>query len=370
MIRSKISIFLGLACGAALACSARAADITWINSFTFYGDNTEFFEPFRTGETLLGQQGQSRFQAALGQRAFLSAGIFGDFRSMSDVNPFVDVKPILSFEYREGGTRLIMGTLETHDRHGLLEPLEVTLLEFVRPVEYGIQWIEDDPAFKCDLFLNWHQLNTPFEPEQMDYGGVWKEPIDDNFLFEEELHGFHDGGQLYATGGIVNNWVPALGFRWKIPGLLGSTRFDAFGIMSGLLMGDSTSGTQYGGGGYLKMEVAPDDRLSLFGIGWRARDFYTQEGDANYASYSSPDSTTIDQIHDFVRDDRTYVEIGASRDFPLEGGAKFQAEFRVHFIDEYSAYSYRLAVYAPLDIFLLSTPKEAKPVSHDDGTQN
>src|SRR5579859_5446777 len=50
------------------------------------------------------------------------------------------------------------------------------------------------------------------------------------------------------TGGIVNNWVPALGFRWKLPGFLGSTRFDAFGVMSGLLEGDNTGGTQYGGG--------------------------------------------------------------------------------------------------------------------------
>ncbi|GEM_PF-605147 len=370
MIRLSKPVLLGLALAAALSCKALAADITWINSFTFYGDNTEFFEPYRTGETLLGQQGQSRLEAALGQRAFLSAGIFGDFRSTSDVDPFVDVKPLLSFEYREGGTRLIMGTLDATNRHGFIEPLEVTFLEFTRPIEYGIQWIQDNPAFKTNVFLNWHQLNTPSEPEQMDYGGVWQEPIDDNFLFEEELHGFHDGGQLYTTGGIVNNWVPALGFRWKVPGLLGSTRFDAFGVGSGLLEGDSTSNTQYGGGGYLKTTVAPDGFLQLFGIGWVGKDFYTAEGDANYASYSSMDSTTVDQIHPFVADNRTYFELGAKREFPLEGGALFEAEFRVHLIDQISAYSYRLAVYAPLDIFLLSTPKDAKPESHDDGPQN
>ena len=313
----------------------------------------------------MGQQGKSTLEAALGSRTFLSVGVFGDFRSTSDVDPAVDVKPLLSFEYREGGTRLIMGTLETRDRHGFLEPLEVTFLEFTRPIEYGIQWIQDNPTFKTDMFLNWHQLNTPSQPEQMDYGGVWQEPMGENFLFEEELHGFHDGGQLYTTGGIVNNWVPALGFRWKVPGLLGSTQFDVFGIMSGLLMGDSTGRTQYGGGSYLKVEVKPDDRLALFGIGWRGKDFYSQEGDANYASYGSPDSSTIDQLHGFLRDDRTYFEIGAKRDFPLEGDAQFEAEFRVHFIDEFSAYSYRLSVFAPFDLFLLSAAKEIKP-SHDD----
>ncbi|HJT23977.1 MAG TPA: hypothetical protein VJ873_05340, partial [bacterium] len=85
MVHSKRSIVLGLVMGGFLAAGVQAADITWLNSFTFYGDNTEFFEPFRTGETLLGQQGQSRFQAALGQRTFLSVGVFGDFRSTSDV---------------------------------------------------------------------------------------------------------------------------------------------------------------------------------------------------------------------------------------------------------------------------------------------
>lgn len=370
MIRKKNILLFGALWGACSALPAQAADITWKNDFTFYGDNTEFFEPYRTGETLLGQQGKSRLEAALGTRAFLSAGVFADFRSTSDVDPAVDVKPLLSIEYREGGTRLVMGTLETRDRHGFLEPLEATFLEFTRPVEYGLQWTENDPAFQCDFFLNWHQLNTPTQPEQMDYGGVWKEPIDENFRFEEELHGFHDGGQLYATGGIVNNWVPALGFRWKVPGLLGSTQFDAFGILSGLLMGDNTGGTQYGGGGYLKVEISPDANFGLFGIGWKGRNFYSQEGDANYASYSTPDSTSIDQIHGFVKADRTYAEIGARREFPLEGGALFEAEFRVHFIDEYTAYSYRLAVYAPLDVFLLSTPKEAKPSRNENTPQD
>jgi hypothetical protein len=209
------------------------------------------------------------------------------------------------------------------------------------------------------MFLNWHQLNTATQPEQMDYGGVWQEPTSDNFSFEEELHGFHDGGQLYATGGIVNNWVVATGFRWKVPGLLGTTQFDAFGIGDGLLFGDSTLGTQYGGGGYLKTTVLPDPFLQLFGIGWAGRDFYTAEGDANYASYSSLDSSTVDQIHPFVADNRTYFELGAKRTFPMEG-ALFEAEFRVHFIDQYTAYSYRLSVVAPLDFPFVSVASKGQ----------
>jgi hypothetical protein len=348
---------------ASLVFPVFAAEITWKNSFTFYGDNTEFFEPYRTGETILGQQGKSFLEAALGTRAFLQAGVFGDFRDESVVDPTVDVKPILSFQYREGGTQLIMGTLSVRNRHGFIEPLEVTILEFIRPVEYGLQWIEDDPGFKCDLFLDWHQLNTPTQPESFDYGGVLRQPMDDHFSIEEQFHGFHDGGQQYFIT-MVNNWVPAGGLRWNLPGLMGETDLSLFGIASGLLMNGDTADTQWGGGGYLKASVKPDPFLDLFGIGWVGQNFYSQEGDANYMSYSDPDSTTIEQIHNFVRSDRIYVELGARRDFPLEGEASFEAEFRVHFMDQFSAYSYRLAVEAPLDIFLgeVHTP-DSKGVS-------
>src|SRR5437868_5383550 len=105
-----------------LSSPAFAGDVFLKNNFTFYGDNTEFFEPFRNGETILGTQVKSYFEAALGPKAFLSAGVFADYRDVLD--PTVVVKPILSFQFRDQGTRLVMGTLETHNRHGYLEPLE------------------------------------------------------------------------------------------------------------------------------------------------------------------------------------------------------------------------------------------------------
>jgi hypothetical protein len=351
MIRKNILLTCLILIASIPFSRALAGDVTWKNDFTFYGDNTEFFEPFRTGETLLGQQGKSFLQAALGTKAFLQVGVFADFRSQSALPPSMDVKPILSFQYREKGTRLIMGSLETRDRHGFLEPLEVSFLEFTRPIEYGFQWIEDDPSFKADLFLNWHQLNTPTQPESFDYGGTAAGILGDTFTLESQFHGFHDGGQQYYII-VINNWVGAAGFRWKLPGLLGETQFDGFGIASGYLSGGDTSQAQLGGGGYLRTMVRPDDRLSIFGTGWLGRDLYSQEGDANYASYSSPDSTTVDQLHGFVRHDRFYGELGAERAFPIEGDARFVVGFRLHFIDELTAYSYRLAVTAPFDIFL------------------
>jgi len=329
---------------------AGATEINWKNDFVFYGDNTEFFEPFRTGETILGQQGKSLFEASLGPTAFLSAGLFGDFRSVT--NPVVTVKPILSFEYRQSGTKLVMGTLETRNRHGFLEPLEVTTLEFTRPVEYGIQWLQDDPSFQADIFLNWHQLNTSTEPETLDYGGVVRFGITPPLFLEAQMHGYHEGGQLYFVS-IRNNWVYTLGFRLKGElGSLGEGSLAGFGLLSGDLGGGSLSDTRWGGGGYLRAGLSPGEGFEFFGIGWRGRDFFSKEGDANYSSFSEDET--------FYRADRFYAELGAKKEFVMEGGPIFTAEFRVHFIDEFTAYSYRLAVEAPFDLHLLTVDNAKK----------
>ena len=57
---------------------APAQELTWRNGLTFYADNTEFFNPYRTGETLLGGQILSYLSAALGPRTEIVAGFFGN----------------------------------------------------------------------------------------------------------------------------------------------------------------------------------------------------------------------------------------------------------------------------------------------------
>ena len=41
-----------------------SAEVIWKDYFVFYGDNTEFYEPYRLRETILGQYGKSWFEAA------------------------------------------------------------------------------------------------------------------------------------------------------------------------------------------------------------------------------------------------------------------------------------------------------------------
>ncbi len=338
---------------------AFADDVTWKNYFTFYADNTEFFEPYRLRETILGQQGKTWLEAGLGGKDFLTAGVFADYRSVTD--PDLTVKPLISFEYREGGTQLIMGSLQTVNRHGFLEPLEVTTLEFTRPVEYGAQWLQKDPDFHADLFLNWQLLNTPGVPETFDYGWVAKFWPDSPLSLEFQYHGYHEGGKLYYVT-VYNNYVPALGLRFKTPlGSLGDLHLDAFGIASGTMKdGWNVNGIDWGQGGYAKAALDPGNGWEFFAIGWTAHNFLSQEGDYNYNSYS--------QYQNFYQANRSYEEIGGQKSFPLEGGASFVTEARSHWIDDFWAYSFRLAVYAPFDVPVYKKKKTEKNEDHDSNS--
>ena len=57
---------------ALVAAPLAGQSIDWRSSFLFYGDNTEFFTPYRTGETILGSSFTTTL--ALGGRAAQRGG--------------------------------------------------------------------------------------------------------------------------------------------------------------------------------------------------------------------------------------------------------------------------------------------------------
>ena len=95
----------------ALAPTAGEGEMLWKNQFTSYGDNTEFFEPFRIRETLLGQQFESYMDASITPHVDLWGGGYVDHPSAQEVE--TDIQPILSFVYHSGGSQFIFGTLQT-----------------------------------------------------------------------------------------------------------------------------------------------------------------------------------------------------------------------------------------------------------------
>jgi hypothetical protein len=362
--------WFAIALGAALlfgrAQAARAQQLTWNNGLTFYLDNTEFFNPYRTGETLLGGQILSYVSAVLGPRTEVVAGFHGNHQSGDSrfLSPF---KPILGFRYRTEHSLGVIGTLVTEDRHGYLEPLEGTLLDITRPVEYGVQWREQHTSGGGELFLNWQHLNTSTSREVFDYGLLLHADPLAWLRLEVQGHGLHHGGQLYTAGQpVVNNQVLALGGQvsGRLP-LLGASSFRAFELLSHGDIDSLPAGRpNHGHGTYLRAGFRPGNWLEVFAIQWWGRDFVSNEGDANYNSQGSNPA--------FYHSYRKYQEIGFARLTPIEAGLTLDTEFRFHRIDDRRSiaigtspweYSYRVMVRAPFSMRLQppATPAPEAP---------
>jgi hypothetical protein len=336
-----------------VAASAAAQSVDWRTRATFYGDNTEFFTPFRTGATILGAQVSTWLDLAPSRRTRIFAGVFGDLRYGSE--EFLDpVTPILSFRYETPATLGVLGMLETVHRHGFLEPLEVTTLEFTRPIEYGAQLIQRRRSWNLDLFLDWRGLNTPDTREIFNYGLVAAGHPTSYLTLEFQFHGLHHGGQLFDAGvPVTNNTNSAIGARLqhRLPGL-GRSALAGFYLSSRGHIDPTgpASRPDRGHGTYLRASVEPAGWVEVFGIYWLGRDYHTDEGDPNYNSAGVADS--------FYRSRRRYFELGVVRRTTIDSRVELDAEFRLHRSDEDESealfdtkweYSYRLVVRVPLD---------------------
>jgi hypothetical protein len=334
-----------------------AQRLVWRNEFTFYGDNTEFFTPFREGETLLGGQFKSLLRLETSKRTEVLAGVFGDQPSGSD-EFLPSVKPILSFRYRSEHSLGVLGTLETEERHGLLEPLQVTTLEITRPVEYGLQWVERHEHVDAEAFINWQVLNTPESREIFDFGLVLRVRPLAYLSLELQAHGKHRGGQLFDAGEPVTNNLaggPGLRLTAALP-VVREGSLSVFRLWSGGIFDpDPLPGRpNRGRGTYVRASVRPP-LGEFFTILWWGRDYLSEEGDNNYNSVGFEPT--------FYSSKRRYTEIGFARRITIDDMVDFRVEFRVHKIDHDTSlsisgteweYSYRIMVHAPFEISILS----------------
>ncbi len=338
---------------AGMAAPVSAQQVTWRTLGTIYGDNTEFFTPYREGETILGGQVATQLIIKPSAKYAFHAGVFGDVRWGSEA--FLDrVKPILSFRYQSGTSTGVLGTLLTERRHGLIDPLAVSTLELTRPIEYGLQWIERRQWLDAEVFINWQALNTPEQREVFDFGGVFRLRPIRQVALEAQYHGLHHGGQLFSAGvPVTNNGASAYGVTVAdtLP-VVGLASLSFFRLASnGNIDPDAPPDwPRSGRGTFVRGGVWPARNLEVFGIRWWGRNFVSQEGDNNY------NSTAILPVS--FRSKRDYLELGVLHRATLDGGVSLDAEFRLHRIDDEPSaairgtsweYSYRLVVRTPFE---------------------
>lgn len=321
-----------------------------------YADNTEFFNPYRTGETIFGVWAKAYFAASLGGVVEVQAGVFVNERFGSG-SSFELVRPVISLRIGTRRGRLILGTLETVRRadgigpdvttlHGLLPPVQIETLAFTRPYENGAQWILETATVRNDLWLSWQKLNTPEHREVLDAGTAGQIHLFGPLWAGAQLHVVHHGGQLYDVGPVSDSW--AFG-----PGLVASERLGFFDRASAdlylLFSRDDPDrarpeATTNGRGLFLRLAGEKDGwRAHL--ILWRASDFVKEEGDANYLSRSADGMT--------YRSTRNYEELGLTKVFRPAAGVTLEPSVRLHRIERDVEYSYRLIAKVAFDIPVL-----------------
>ena len=309
-----------------------------------YGDNTEFRNPFREGETILGAAARTAADIEVSPRVTLTLGVFGNQRFGSE-KAFEQVRPVIAL--RVGGRRsdFIFGTLPPRhpdappgpDRmgpHALLPSLQRETLSFDRPYEAGLEWDFAGRTLRHSIWLEWQRLNTPEHRERFD-GGLKMEVRANNALsFPAQIHVVHEGGQLFSTGVVADSAAAAAGVA--LAASIRGTRawFDSYGLISRYVPDRSRPALRRDGVAFFGRAATERNGWRAHVIFWRGRNFIKDEGDPNYLSIRRDGSR--------YRGTRDYAEAGVSRRFVLAPAASLDVSGRLHRVENHYEYSYRV----------------------------
>jgi hypothetical protein len=317
----------------------------------FYGDNTEFHNPFREGETIFGAAIRVFALVDVNGRLTLTLGAFANERFGSE-HAFEQVRPVLSLTVHGRRSAFILGALPAQapsipvgaDRegpHGLLPPLQRETLAYDRPLESGLAWNFDGALLQQHFWLAWQRLNTSEHRERLDGGINSSFRVSEHVTVPLQVHVVHEGGQLYASGPVSDSAAAAIGIdlhrTWR--GQY-STGMEVYGLGSRYVPDRSRPNLSEDG-------TACFARVSAEWPGWRThvifargRHFVIDEGDRNYLALRL-DGTRYGGIRD-------YAETGLARRFKLAENAMIEGSARLHRIENHYEYSFRiLSIVAP-----------------------
>ena len=311
----------------------------------FYGDNTEFSNVFREGETIFGAAIRVEAVVDLNERVSFSAGGFGNQR-FGSARAFEQVRPVLTVAVRGKRSVLHFGTLPSRapasamgpDRggpHGLLPPMQLETLSFDRPYEAGLAWTFNGGRVQHAFWLEWQRINTAEHRERFDGGVNTSFRLSKYLSLPVQVHVVHEGGQLHSTGAVADSAAAAVGVN--IEGAL-TARYHGSLEIFGLVSRDvpdrnqpelSAEGTAFFGRG--SIEHSGWRGHIVF---WRGWDFIKDEGDTNYLS----------RLRSGTRygGTRDYSEAGLTRRFTLAPSATLDVAGRLHRVESRYEYSFRV----------------------------
>lgn len=338
-----VALVICILCG---ATSARAQSYTAAADFLFYGDNTEFANPFREGETLLGTLGRVYLEAVPAEGVALRAGFFGGGRYGTG-KAFEHYEPLAALEVSRGWSRLIFGSLDTMqtrldvggpDRdtpHGLLPPLQRETLTFTRGQELGLQWLVRAARVEHDAWIDWQRINTRRGRERFDVGYRAAVGLSARTRLHGQWHIVHEGGQQFSNGAVKDSQAGAVGVEHTVP--LGGAYLvvDGHAVASRHVPDRGRPALSRDGVGLFARAAVMRAAWRLHAIAWRGNDVMKDEGDPNYLSLRANGAR--------FRGVRDYGEIGLTREFAPAPGVRLFIGGRLHRVESQYEYSYRVA---------------------------
>jgi hypothetical protein len=330
----------------ALAGSATAQTATTLKTdLTFYGDNTEFTNRFRDGETILGNTIRLYADVTLNDRVTLLIGAMANGR-FGDECVIDLVRPVLSLVLKRGGSRFIFGTLQTMERrdgagpdrsgpHGLLPPLQVETLSFTRPYEAGLQWTADASRIRHDAWINWQRLNTSAHRERFDAGVTTRARIASPLWAAFQWHLVHHGGQLHASGPVADSQAYGPGIILeRAVGAVDKFSVEAYGLISRHV--PDRERPFFSRSGIATLTRIAAERRAWRGhlLIWRSCDFVKEEGDSNYWNRRMNGTR--------YRLTRDYSEVGVTRTFRPAAEVGVETAARLHRVEGDYDYSFRI----------------------------
>ncbi|HEY7500393.1 MAG TPA: hypothetical protein VH740_17865 [Vicinamibacterales bacterium] len=325
--------------------AAAQEHVTFRADVLFYGDNTEFRNPFREGETIFGVAARPSVVFDVTDRVRLTLGAFGNIR-FGDDDAFERARPVVTLTIAGARSKFVLGTLTTPkaakpsgpDRtgpHGLLPPMQRETLAFDRPYEAGLAWTFEGERLRHELWIDWQRLNTAEHRERFDAGAAADIRLSPAIAIPFQLHIVHEGGQLFPSGPVADSSALATGLvlDGKIHRLDRAT-LELYAAGSRFVPDRSSPDRTRNGAAFFGRASAERGPWRGHLIVWRGKDFIKDEGDPNYLSMRR-DGTRY-------RGMRDYAETGLTRSFTPAKDVILEASARLHRIEDRYEYSFRI----------------------------
>ena len=314
--------------------------ITLRSDILLYGDNTEFRNPFREGETIFGAAARVFADLPLGPASAISIGAFGNQRFGGD-RAFEQVRPVIALTIRGRRSSFVFGTLPAPDPagpigpdrggpHRLLPALQRETLAFERAYEPGLLWRFAGDRLSHTMWLEWQRLNTAAHRERFDGGVEGRIALSRALEIPFQLHVVHEGGQQFAVGPVADSAAAALGFAVA----RGAARLELYAVAGKSVPDRERPADDRNGRAVLARAAIERHGWRAHALVWRGRDFIKDEGDANYGSLRRDGHR--------YGGTRDYAEAGVARRYTIAPGAVIEVSGRLHRTERFYEYSYRV----------------------------